>query len=420
MSSSRTRVTRRDVLRGALAATALAACGRRSPSSAPAPADLAATPSQPRRILILGGSGFIGPKTIDAAIARGHHVTIFNRGKREKLQPLTQQVEHLYGNRDPRLPADEETPGSPVGLEQLAAKRWDVVIDNSGFFPRHVEASAKLLAPSAAQYIFISSISVYAEIPPGGGDETSKLAELDDPTVETMGDQFQHYGGLKVLCERAVTAAFGAERTTVVRPGYIVGPGDPTDRFTYWPVRIAAGGEVLAPGAPSDPLQWIDARDLAAWLVQLVEQRTAGTFNAVGPAAPARWGDVLQTCITASASKASLTWLPASWLDNQGVAEGTFPIWAPAVGESAGFHRWSSARARAAGLTLRPIADTVSDLLRWFPEELERRARVTRELVEAAQAKGAPAPKLGDPAALRAGPTRERERELLAAFHAGR
>jgi 2'-hydroxyisoflavone reductase len=369
--------------------------------------------------LILGGSGFIGPKTIDAALARGHHVTIFNRGKREKLQPLTQQVEHLYGNRDPKLPADEVTPGSPVGLDQLVGKQWDVVIDNSGYFPRHVEASAQLLAANATQYIFISSISVYADIA-GGGDETSKLAELDDPTVETMGDQSQHYGGLKVLCERAATAAFGTERTTIVRPGYIVGPGDPTDRFTYWPARIAAGGEVLAPGSSDDPLQWIDARDLAAWLVRLVEERTAGAFNAVGPAAPARWGDVLQTCVTASASNAALTWVPASWLEKQGVTEGTFPIWAPAVGESAGFHRWSSARARAAGLNDRPIADTVGDLLRWFPEELERRARVTRELVEAAQAKGAPPPKLGDPTALRAGPTRERESELLAAFRAAR
>ena len=159
----------------------------------------------PKRILILGGTGFLGPKTIDAALARGHSITIFNRGKREKLQPLEQKVEHLYGNRDPKLPADEANPeGSPVGLAQLEGKKWDVVIDNSGYFPRHVEASAKLLAPNAERYIYISSISAYAEYPPAGGDETTQLAELADPTVETMGEQFENYGGLKVLCERAV------------------------------------------------------------------------------------------------------------------------------------------------------------------------------------------------------------------------
>jgi 2'-hydroxyisoflavone reductase len=420
MSSSR-KLTRRDVLRGALAASALAACGNGSKSrSAVTPQPT--PPPQPKRILILGGTGFIGPKTIDAAIARGHTITIFNRGKREKLQPLAQKVEHLYGNRDPRLPADEANPqGSPVGLAQLEGKKWDVVIDNSGYFPRHVEASAKLLATNADRYIYISSISAYADNPATGGDETTKLAELAEPTVETMGDAGENYGGLKVACERAVTAAFGVDRSTIVRPGYIVGPGDPTDRFTYWPWRIAAGGEVLAPGSPDDPLQWIDARDLADWLVTLAERGTTGTFNAVGPEQPGRWGTVLDTCVAASGNKAKLTWVPVDWLAKHEMGgEDSFPIWAPPVDKMAGFHRWKNQRARSAGLTFRSIDDTVKSLLAWFPTELERRARVTRELTEAAKAKGEPPPKLADPTALRAGPKREREAELLAAFHANR
>lgn len=410
--------TRRDLLRGALTVSALAACGG-GKSSVQATPTTSAEPPKRKRILILGGTGFLGPKTIDAALARGHSITIFNRGKREKVQPLAQKVEHLYGNRDPKLPADTE--GSPVGLSQLEGKKWDVVIDNSGYFPRHVDASAKLLAANADRYIYISSISAYADYPAAGGDETTALAELADPTVETMGDQFENYGGLKVLCERAAAAQFGADRTTIVRPGYIIGPGDPTDRFTYWPARIAAGGEVLAPGAPEDPLQWIDVRDLAEWLVHLAEQGTTGAFSAVGPETPARWGTVLDTCVKASKSSAKLTWVPVDWLDKHGMGgEDSFPIWAPAVGKTAGFHRWKTDRARAAGLTYRSIDDTVTSLLAWFPTELERRARVTRELTEAAKAKGEEPPKLGDPSALRAGPTREREAELLAAFHANR
>ena len=411
--------TRRDVLRGALATTLLAACG--GGSSSPQPSSLSPQRAK-KRILILGGTGFIGPKTIDVAVARGHSITIFNRGKREKLQPLEVKVEHLYGNRDPKLPADEKNPqGSPVGLTQLEGKKFDVVIDNSGFFPRHVDASAKLLAPNAGHYIYISSISVYAENPAAGGDEATKLAELSDPTVEKMGEQFENYGGLKVLCERAVSAAFGANRTTIVRPGYIVGPGDPTDRFTYWPARIAAGGDVLAPGSPDDPLQWIDVRDLAEWLVLLAERSTAGSFNAVGPNPPARWGSVLDTCVAASGAKAKLTWVPTDWLEKHEMGgEDSFPIWAPPVGKMAGMHRWKNERARRAGLTLRPIDDTVKTLLQWWPTELQRRERVTREVTEAAAAKGEPPPKMGDPKLLRAGPKREREAELLAAFRAKR
>jgi 2'-hydroxyisoflavone reductase len=425
---SNSRFTRRDLIRGGLAVTALGLVhGCSSGKSAPAPAQPAPTPvAKKKRILILGGTGFLGPKTIDAAIARGHTITIFNRGKREKFLPLAHQVEHLYGNRDPELPADDERgpdgkllrpDATPKGLEQLAGRTWDVVIDNSGYFPRHVKASAELLAKNAERYIYISSISAYDEksVPAQGGDETIKLATLADPTVETMGKEFENYGGLKVLCEQAAQAAFPG-RAVVVRPGYIVGPGDPTDRFTYWPVRIGRGGDVLAPGTPDDPLQWIDVRDLSEWLVTLAETGTTGVFNAVGPQSPGRWGDVLQTCIAASGSNAKLEWVTAKWLE-ENAGEDAFPIWATPEGKYAGFHRWSNERAEQAGLKFRTGEDTIKALLAWWPGEIERRVRVTKELVAAAEASGKPAPK-GDPTALRAGPKPEREQELLAKWQA--
>lgn len=425
-------ISRRDLLvRGGLAAAALGLPLTSCKSSAPAPAAApkAAAPPAKKRILILGGTGFLGPKTVGAALARGHSVTIFNRGKREKLLPLEHEVEHLYGNRDPELPADDERDpdgkllrpdGSPKGLEQLVGKSWDVVIDNSGYFPRMVKASAELLAKSASQYIFISSISCYAENPPQGGDEDTKLATLTDPTVETMGAEFENYGGLKALCEQAASAAFPG-RATIVRPGYIVGPGDPTDRFTYWPMRIARGGDVLAPGAPEDPLQWIDVRDLAEWLVLLAERGTAGSFNALGPKTPGRWGEVLDTCVAQAKSGAKLQWVPSKWLEENGMGgEDSFPIWVAPAGKFTGFHRWNNDRAEAAGLAFRPIADTVKELLAWYPREIERRVRVTRELEEAAKAKGLPPRKAPDPSALRAGPPAEREQELLAKWQASR
>ena len=429
MSTSPKDLTRRDVIRAGVAAAALgavhSACSGSTPASAPAAPKPAAPPAK-KKILILGGTGFLGPKTVGAAIARGHTVTIFNRGKREKLLPLEFKVEHLYGNRDPELPADDEKgpddkllhpDSTPKGLEQLVGRKWDVVIDNSGYYPRMVKASAEMLAKNASQYIYISSISAYDENPAKGGDESTRLATLADPTVETMGDEFENYGGLKVLCEKAAQESFG-ERATIVRPGYIVGPGDPTDRFTYWPVRVSRGGDVLAPGAQEDPLQWIDVRDLAEWLVIMAERGTGGAFNAVGPTTPARWGDVLQTCVNATKG-AELVWVPATWLEQNGMGgEDAFPIWVPPTGKFAGFHRWSNERAEAAGLTFRPIADTVKGILEWYPGEVERRVRVTRELAESAKTKGTPPPPPGDPAALRAGPPPEREKELLTKWRA--
>jgi 2'-hydroxyisoflavone reductase len=423
MSILRGPLRRRDLLRGTLAVAMLGAlplsCSHTQPSAPPKP-----RVASKKRILILGGTGFLGPKTVAAAMARGHEVTIFNRGKREKLLPLEAKVEHLYGNRDPELPADDERDpdgkllhpdGSPRGLEQLVGRQWDVVIDNSGYFPRMVAASAQLLAKNAQLYIYISSISAYDTNPPNG-DESTPLAKLADPKVETLGKEFENYGGLKALCERAASDAFPG-RAAIVRPGYIVGPGDPTDRFTYWPVRISHGGEVLAPGSPDDPLQWIDVRDLADWLVTLAENGTSGVFNAIGPPNPARWGDVLKACVDAGGA-AKLVWVPATWLEQNGMGgEDAFPIWVPPTGKFEGFHRWNNDRAEAAGLTFRPIADTVKATLAWYPGDVERRVRVTRELAAAAEAKGAPPPK-GDPSELRAGPKRKQEEELLAKWKA--
>jgi 2'-hydroxyisoflavone reductase len=231
-----------------------------------------------------------------------------------------------------------------------------------------------------------------------------------------MGPGFSYYGGLKVLCERAAEAAFPG-RATIVRPGYIVGPGDPTDRFTYWPVRISKGGDVLAPGGPDDPIEWIDARDLAEWLVHLAEQGTVGTFNAIGPPSPAKWGEVLGACVAGTKSSAKLVWVPTAWLRENGLGgEDSFPIWAPNEGETAGFHRWSNDRAEKAGLKFRSVADTVTALMAWFPTEVERRVRVTKQLQEEAAAKKKEAPKLPDPTALKAGPSAEREKELLEKF----
>lgn len=309
----------------------------------------------PKKILILGGTGFLGPATVDAAKARGHQLTLFNRGKtRPGLFP---GIETLHGDRDPNV---------GEGLKALEGRKWDVVIDNSGYFPREVVASAKLLAPNVKQYIFISSISVYADNATPGQDESAKIATTPDPTVEKITDQT--FGPLKALCEKAAQEALPGH-TTIVRPGFIVGPDDPSGRFTYWPVRVDRGGEVLAPGAPTDPVQFIDVRDLGAWLITLVEQGTMGVFHATGPKDRLAWGDFLESCRKATRTENSLTWVPAAWLHKKPGA--SFPIWAPFEGDTRGFHTWNVARALKAGLRFRPHAQTVADTLAWYKTQDE-------------------------------------------------
>jgi 2'-hydroxyisoflavone reductase len=313
---------------------------------------LTAAPAK-KRILILGGTGFLGPATVETAVARGHELTLFNRGRtRPGLFP---EIETLLGDRDPE---------KGEGLNALRNRKWDAVIDNSGYFPRQVSASARLLAPNTGQYIFISSISAYADNSIENQDETARLATTPDPAVEKVTDQT--FGPLKVLCEKAAAEAFPG-RAAIVRPGYIVGPDDPSGRFTYWPVRIDRGGEVLAPGAPADPVQIIDVRDLGAWLITLVEQGTNGTFNATGPAGRLAWGDLLQGCRKATATAHSLVWVPGDWINRD--APEIFPIWAPFLGDTRGFHTWKNARAVKAGLTFRPFSETVADTLRWHKSQ---------------------------------------------------
>jgi 2'-hydroxyisoflavone reductase len=371
--------------------------------------------AKPLSILILGGTGFLGPATIDAALARGHKVTIFNRGRTERFRPIKHDtVEVLNGNRDPEKHADEADPTTPKGLEQLQGRTFDVVIDNSGYYPRIVRASADWAAKAAKQYIFISSISAYADTSKVAQDETAPVGTMEDPTIENMGPQFQYYGPLKALCEQAAEAAMPG-RATIVRPGYIVGPGDPTDRFTYWPVRINRGGEVLAPGSEDDPIQIIDVRDLAEFLITAAERNATGLFNACGPETPAKWGDILSACVKAASTPASLTWVDAEFLNANG--GGGFPIWIPPVDAYAGFHTWSNERAKAAGMKFRPVADTIKDTLAWWPGEVARRTSATQTLIEEAKAQGKEAPPLGDPSALKAGIAEAREKELLKAWH---
>lgn len=308
------------------------------------------------RILILGGTGFIGPHMVRYGLSRGHTITLFNRGRTNTH--LFPDVEKLKGDRDGDLKA-------------LEGREWDVVIDNSGYVTRHVRDSAQLLSGAVGQYLFISSVSAYADFLTPNFDEDYALGTMDDPTVEDVtGDT---YGPLKVLCEKEVQEAFG-DHATIVRPGYIVGPGDSTDRWTYWPVRVDQGGEMIAPGEPSDPIQFIDARDLTSWVVRLLEQETNGVFNGVGPATRMTMGEMLEAMRSTTGADAEFTWVAADFLSDH---DASFPIWNTPNGEQGALHQVNGARARAAGLTHRPFADTVRDTLEWWKsQDAERRSQM--------------------------------------------
>jgi 2'-hydroxyisoflavone reductase len=300
------------------------------------------------KLLILGGTVFLGRHTVDAALARGHEVTIFTRGQHPA--EFAGPVERLRGDRD-------------GGLDALRGRRWDAAIDTSGYVPRVVGATAALLADAVAHYTFVSSISAYGDWEKEVGvDERHPLAALPDEGVEEVTGET--YGALKALCERAVEAALPG-RTAIVRPGLIVGPYDPTDRFTYWPHRVARGGALLAPGRPQRAVQFVDARDLGAWLVRLAEERRTGAYNATGPAAPLAMAALLDACREASGSDAAPVWVDDAFLMRQGVTPWSeVPLWAP-EDQAPGLGAVSIARALAAGLTFRPHAATVRDTLAW-------------------------------------------------------
>ncbi len=307
------------------------------------------------RILFIGGTGFIGPHMVRWALERGHTVTLFNRGRSNPH--LFPNVEKLIGDRD-------------GGLGVLKGRTWDAVIDTSGYIPRTVRDSAQLLKDSVHRYLFISTGDVYASFSTPGMDESGALDVLDDPKSE---DASKHYGAFKVLCERAVQDAF-PNRSTIFRPGWIIGAGDYNTISAYWPVRIDKGGDVLAPGDPTDPTQIIDASDLGRFAIKTLEDDISGVFNTVGPASPLTWAEFLYGIRAVTASEAKFTWVPADFLAEIGVMPWTdLPIWwpprddyktpAPFEPGGKGFAQIDGRRAIAAGLTFRPLAETARDII---------------------------------------------------------
>ncbi len=342
--------TRRDVLQLA-GALSLSTALRAAPAQAP----------KPKTLLILGGTGFIGPHLTAEAQRLGWKVTHFNRGK--SAADGVSGVETLIGDRKGQLDA-------------LRGRSWDAMIDDTGYVPKFVKQSSALLAPVVGYGLYISSISAYASF--------AKPNDEDSPTGQLVNIEQQEitdtsYGPMKVLCEQYSMQAFKG-RMSVVRPGYIVGPLDRSDRFTYWPVRAARGGEMLAPGTPQDPIQIIDVRDLAVWMMKLVEARTLGYFNAVSPPGAFTMGGLVLASQQASPQAgSSATWVPEQFLAAHWKAdELDLPPWAPSTGAEAGASLTSVARASKTGLRSRPLADTVRDTLAWFqtlPSERQGKLR---------------------------------------------
>jgi len=330
-----------------------------------------------KTLLILGGTRFLGPEIVEAAKKSGWTITLFNRGKSNP--GLFPELEQLHGDRNESVKA-------------LEGRTWDAVVDTSGYFPRQIRMAMDALKGNVGQYVFISSISVYADTSKPGMDETAKVATIPDETTEKVTEE--SFGALKALCEQAAEKAMPG-RVTNIRPGLIVGPNDASDRFTYWPVRVAKGGEVLAPGAPTDPVQFIDVRDLGEWTIRLLDAKVSGVFNATGPAKPLGIGELLDACKAVSGSDARFSWVPAGFLEERKVeAWSDMPVWLPPAGETAGANRTRIDRALAKGLTFRPLTVTVKDTLDWWAKQPKER-----------QAK----PK--------AGLSAEREAQVLKAWH---
>lgn len=306
------------------------------------------------RILILGGTGFIGPHEVRYARERGHTLTLFNRGR--TAPDLFPGVEQLRGDR------------ATGDLGVLRGREWDVVIDNSSSNPQWTRDSAQLLKDSVGQYVFISTQSVYASRAEIGIDETAPVGRPDLPKSEWSG-----YGPNKALCEEEAENAFPG-RATVIRPSLIVGPGDGTDRWTYWVIRTHRGGVAAVPGTPDDPMQFIDARDLCEWVIRMCEDGTPGTFNAVGPGSPLSSAEMFYGIRAVTSAPVSFVWIDADFLEEMGIRPWSdMPAWFPPRGRTAGFARMSNARAIAAGLTFRPLAVTARETLDWFLSQPEDR-----------------------------------------------
>jgi 2'-hydroxyisoflavone reductase len=318
--------------------------------------------TEPMKLLILGGTRFVGRHITEAALRRGHAVTLFNRG--QTAPELFPDADSLVGDRD-------------GNLEPLRGRRWDAAIDVNGYLPRIVRASAELLADSVSQYAFISTISVFADFSQPGLNESSPLADLEDESVEEINNET--YGGLKVLCEGIVEEIFPS-RALVVRPGLVAGPYDQTDRVTYWVWRMAQGGEALAPETPTVPVQFIDARDLAAFTLDQVESGGNGVFNATGPVDRLTFGAMLDEFAVVGDANTRVVWASEAFLVDQEV-EGwsDMPLWIPGD-EELGVLEIDCSKAVAAGLTHRPLAETAADTLAWArtrPEDHDWKAGLT-------------------------------------------
>jgi len=317
------------------------------------------------RILIIGGTRFVGRHLVEAALARSHEVTLFNRGKSNP--DLFPQVETIIGDR-------------AKDIVKLKGRVWDAVIDVVGYLPRLVRLSAESLEATVGRYVFISTISVYENFRKIGIDESDPVAKVQDETVEEVTGET--YGPLKALCEQTVQDVYG-ERALVVRPGLVVGPHDPTDRFTYWPVRAGRGGEVLAPQKPEARIQIIDARDLAEFVLKSIEENASGIYNATGPDYELTIGRLLEVSKQVSGSDAEFRWASPEFLNQNKIeAWSDMPAWVPDDEEGLGFARLDISKAINAGLKFRKLEETVRDTLEWAKtrsSDHEWRAGLTAE-----------------------------------------
>ena len=336
-----------------LASTSAAALAARLPVPASA---------RKLRILVLGGTGFLGPAVVNAGRARGHEFTLFNRGRTNP--ELFKDVEQLRGQR--RRPNPKNPKAEPQDLKSLENRKWDAVVDTSAYFTGEVEDMCKVLAGKVGQYVYISSISVYKtlELDASPVDEQSPLCECADKYTLEIGKNYENYGALKRYCEDAVEAAFPGKATRI-RPGYIVGPGDPTDRFTYWPARFLRGGECLAPGAPDNDLQFLDVRDLGEWIVHTIENKVVGAFNAVGFDGRISTAEFLHTGKGTLNHGCSFTWVDDAFLEANNVSPwGEMGCWTPTAKNGHSDNR----RSLAAGARYRPIAETIRDTAAWVKD----------------------------------------------------
>lgn len=320
------------------------------------------------KLLVLGGTRFLGRHVVELATLRGHDVTMFNRGQTNP--ELFPSVEALHGDRDGDLAA-------------LVGRQWDAVIDVCGYVPRVVAQSVAILREHVPHYTFISSISVYPNFPELGMDESYPVDVLPDDALDSE-DIGKYYGALKALCEKEVEEAYGVN-ALIVRPGLIVGPHDPTDRFTYWPHRFSDGGSVLVPGERTRTIQFIDARDLALWTLDMVERKQSGVYNATGPLHHFTMENLVDVCtdvVREDGTSAQAVWVDEAFLkEHQVGAWVELPLWIPEEANWPGFGDVSIEKAKANGLTCRSVEETVRDTLAWSKSrsEFQWKAGLSRE-----------------------------------------